>query len=175
MKFWYIYGRKFTKYLHGTQSLLNILMIFGIKKNRSNFYPYNVFLAVATNIPVILMTGFVVQGHKWLFNQFLMTMTFIVSCHDSGSHPSSVCCMNEMLIYEGIIKSINPSHLLHIFGLLPSCREFLIVVGSEKARATNMNCEVITEVKHDRSEPTIDITFCEWLNCNSNIAKERTA
>uniref|UniRef100_A0A8C0YPS0 Large ribosomal subunit protein mL53 n=1 Tax=Cyprinus carpio carpio TaxID=630221 RepID=A0A8C0YPS0_CYPCA len=41
------------------------------------------------------------------------------------------------------------------------CKEFLIVVGSEKARATNMNCEVITEVKHDRSEPTIDITFLD--------------
>ncbi len=31
-EFWYIYGRKFTKYLHGTWSLLNILMIFGIKE-----------------------------------------------------------------------------------------------------------------------------------------------
>ncbi len=29
-KFLYIYGKKFTKYLHGT-SLLNILMSFGIK------------------------------------------------------------------------------------------------------------------------------------------------
>lgn len=42
-----------------------------------------------------------------------------------------------------------------------STREFLIMVGSEKVRATNMNCEVITEVKHDRSEPTIDITFLD--------------
>ncbi len=32
MKFWYIYGKKFTKYLHGTRSLLYILMIFGIKE-----------------------------------------------------------------------------------------------------------------------------------------------
>ncbi len=31
-KFWYIYSRKFSKYLHGTSSLLNILMIFGIKE-----------------------------------------------------------------------------------------------------------------------------------------------
>ncbi len=37
-------------------------MIFGIKENRS-FDPYNVLLAIATNIPVRLMTGFVVQGH----------------------------------------------------------------------------------------------------------------
>ncbi len=28
---WYIYSRTFTKYLHGTWSLLNVLMIFGIK------------------------------------------------------------------------------------------------------------------------------------------------
>ncbi len=32
MKFWYIYGNKCTKYLHGTWSLLNVLMIFGIKE-----------------------------------------------------------------------------------------------------------------------------------------------
>ncbi len=32
LQFWYIYSRKFTKYLHGTWSLLNILMIFGIKE-----------------------------------------------------------------------------------------------------------------------------------------------
>ncbi len=31
IKFWYIYGKKFTKYLNGTWSLLNIPMIFGIK------------------------------------------------------------------------------------------------------------------------------------------------
>ncbi len=31
-KFWYIYSRKFTKYLCGTWSLLNVLMIFGIKE-----------------------------------------------------------------------------------------------------------------------------------------------
>ncbi len=38
-------------------------MIFGIKKI-NNFDPYNVLLAIATNIPVLLITGFVVQGHK---------------------------------------------------------------------------------------------------------------
>ncbi len=31
IKFWYIYSRTFTKYIHGTWSLLNVLMIFGIK------------------------------------------------------------------------------------------------------------------------------------------------
>ncbi len=28
-----------------------------------NFAPYNVLLAIATNIPVLLMTAFVLQGH----------------------------------------------------------------------------------------------------------------
>ncbi len=31
-----------------------------------HFDPYNVFLAIATNIPQRLKTGFVVQGHKYI-------------------------------------------------------------------------------------------------------------
>ncbi|XP_062846830.1 39S ribosomal protein L53, mitochondrial [Trichomycterus rosablanca] len=42
-----------------------------------------------------------------------------------------------------------------------STRDFLALVGSEKAKSTNMNCEVTTEVKHDRSEPVVDITFMD--------------
>ncbi|KAF3707425.1 39S ribosomal protein L53, mitochondrial [Channa argus] len=42
-----------------------------------------------------------------------------------------------------------------------STREFLAIVGSEKARSTNMNCEVITTVKHDKSEPVVDITYID--------------
>ncbi len=30
-----------------------------------NFDPYNVFLAIGTNIPQLLNTGFVLQGHKY--------------------------------------------------------------------------------------------------------------
>uniref|UniRef100_A0A1A7Y2V8 Large ribosomal subunit protein mL53 n=2 Tax=Iconisemion striatum TaxID=60296 RepID=A0A1A7Y2V8_9TELE len=42
-----------------------------------------------------------------------------------------------------------------------STREFLAVVGSEKTRATNMNCEVVTTVKHDKSEPVVDVTYVD--------------
>ncbi len=45
---------------------LNILMIFGIKE-KYNFDPYNVLLAIATNIPVLLMTAFVLQGHIYIY------------------------------------------------------------------------------------------------------------
>ncbi len=33
------------------------------KRKMDNFDPYNVLLAIATNIPVLLMTAFVLQGH----------------------------------------------------------------------------------------------------------------
>ncbi len=35
-----------------------------------NFDPYNVLLAIATNIPVLLMTGFVLQCHIYTFMWF---------------------------------------------------------------------------------------------------------
>ncbi|XP_006009741.1 39S ribosomal protein L53, mitochondrial [Latimeria chalumnae] len=42
-----------------------------------------------------------------------------------------------------------------------STREFLAVVGSEKARSTNVNCEVVADVRHDKSEPVVDVTFVD--------------
>ncbi len=49
-------------------------MIFGIKEKSKKFYPYNVILAIATNIPVLLMTGFVLQGHIYTYNNTLYTV-----------------------------------------------------------------------------------------------------
>ncbi len=46
-------------------NLTNILMIFGIKK-MYNFDSIHVLLAIATNIPVLLMTAFVLQGHIYV-------------------------------------------------------------------------------------------------------------
>ncbi len=39
-----------------------------------NFDSYNVLLSIATNIPVLLMTAFVLQGHKYI-NIYLYTHT----------------------------------------------------------------------------------------------------
>ncbi len=53
-------------------------MIFGIKEKSIIFDPYSVFLAIASNIPQRLKTGFVVQGHKLvkLFPPFLLVFVF---------------------------------------------------------------------------------------------------
>ncbi|KAM6179276.1 large ribosomal subunit protein mL53 [Erethizon dorsatum] len=40
-----------------------------------------------------------------------------------------------------------------------STRTFLQAVSSEKVRATNLNCVVIADVRHDGSEPCVDVLF----------------
>ncbi len=40
-----------------------------------NFDPYNVFLTIATNIPVLLMTASVLQGHIYIYYTHTHTHT----------------------------------------------------------------------------------------------------
>lgn len=40
-----------------------------------------------------------------------------------------------------------------------STRTFLQAVSSEKVRSTNLNCVVIADVRHDGSEPCVDVLF----------------
>ncbi|XP_060631516.2 large ribosomal subunit protein mL53 [Anolis sagrei] len=42
-----------------------------------------------------------------------------------------------------------------------STRNFLQCLHVKKAYASNVNCDVKTEIKHDGSEPVIDITFAD--------------
>ncbi|KAK5855057.1 hypothetical protein PBY51_005196 [Eleginops maclovinus] len=42
-----------------------------------------------------------------------------------------------------------------------STRMFLSVMSSHKVRSTNLNCEVISTVKHDKSEPIVEITYLD--------------
>ncbi len=56
IQFWYIYvtwNMIFASYPDD----------FRHKRKIYNFDPYNALLAIATNLPVLLMIGFVVQGH----------------------------------------------------------------------------------------------------------------
>ncbi len=68
----YITDEKFSFYIFTVGNLQNIFMEHDLylilhndfrHKGKYNFDPYNVLLAIATNIPVLLMTGFEVQGH----------------------------------------------------------------------------------------------------------------
>ncbi|XP_029447405.1 putative fatty acid-binding protein 5-like protein 3 isoform X2 [Rhinatrema bivittatum] len=40
-----------------------------------------------------------------------------------------------------------------------STREFLYAISSQRARSSNINCKVTADVRHDKSEPLIDIMF----------------
>uniref|UniRef100_A0A8D0DQ24 Large ribosomal subunit protein mL53 n=1 Tax=Salvator merianae TaxID=96440 RepID=A0A8D0DQ24_SALMN len=42
-----------------------------------------------------------------------------------------------------------------------STREFLQCVYSKKAYASNVNCDVKTDIQHDGSEPVVDVVFAD--------------
>ncbi len=63
----YIYSRKFTNYLHGPWCMTWLNNDFWHKRKIDNVDAHNVLLVIPTNIPVLLMNGFVVQGHKCWF------------------------------------------------------------------------------------------------------------
>ncbi|KAJ1192768.1 hypothetical protein NDU88_002074 [Pleurodeles waltl] len=40
-----------------------------------------------------------------------------------------------------------------------STREFLKTISQQRIRSTNINCETVTDIRHDKSEPMVNITF----------------
>ncbi len=83
-----------------------------------NFDPYNVLLAIATNIPVLLMTAFVLQAHIWILNP---------PCHDFTLHRTLIFRCRS---YQTRLMPSGSSHsgLERISHLLFSCKftiEFL--------------------------------------------------
>ncbi|NXM15105.1 RM53 protein, partial [Ploceus nigricollis] len=42
-----------------------------------------------------------------------------------------------------------------------STRKFLQSIYHKKVQATNTNCEVTADVRHDGSEPVVDVTFAD--------------
>ncbi|XP_053569140.1 39S ribosomal protein L53, mitochondrial [Bombina bombina] len=42
-----------------------------------------------------------------------------------------------------------------------SAREFLESINAKKVRSTNINCEITADVRHDKSEPAVDILFAD--------------
>ncbi len=66
-----------------------------------NFDPYNVLLAIATNIPVLLMTAFVLQGHICISNVHAALFHMIKPRRDQGScHAPKVTIKHHKKIYR---------------------------------------------------------------------------
>ncbi|XP_053323967.1 39S ribosomal protein L53, mitochondrial [Spea bombifrons] len=42
-----------------------------------------------------------------------------------------------------------------------SAREFLEAINSKKVRSTNANCQISVDVRHDKSEPQVDVSFVD--------------
>ncbi len=64
---------------------------FWHKRKIDHFDPYNVLLVIATNIPVLLKTGFVVQGHIYISRLVPLTRRGNVTTRDQHlgqRHPS---------------------------------------------------------------------------------------
>ncbi len=93
-----IYGRKSTKYLHGTWSLLNIL----INRKIDNFEKYNLFLVIATNIPMLLKTVFVVQVH------ILSSTSFSICFVITGINYILKCLHITLTLYKKIYIHHSP-------------------------------------------------------------------
>ncbi len=55
-----------------------------------NFDPYNVLLSIATNIPVLLMTAFVLQGHISLLT---------LECFNTQTSIANMMHINKCIMY----------------------------------------------------------------------------
>ncbi|NP_001087787.1 mitochondrial ribosomal protein L53 L homeolog [Xenopus laevis] len=40
-------------------------------------------------------------------------------------------------------------------------REFVEKINSKKIRSTNANCDIAVDIRHDRSEPCVDVLFAD--------------
>ncbi len=72
-------------------------------------------MAVATNIPVLFMTGFVVQGHIWYFaNSFVLNQTNHNSKYKKA--PGNNSSNNKIIVmsihFNHFVKHVSVSRLL---------------------------------------------------------------
>ncbi len=60
-----------------------------------NFDPYNVLLAIATNIPVLLMTAFVLKGHTYIYIYiYIYVKRHLNQCQRESRFRINICFKN---------------------------------------------------------------------------------
>ncbi len=145
--FWYIYGRK---YVYGTWYPND----FWRKTKMYNFEPYNVLLSIATNIPVLLMTAFVLQAHYMGCDLLTMRFSWVFEgafslCAGAGVLDHSVglavkecdgTCENTSVLAKPEEEVWKTPHLIHLVLRLPINTEGRTLLTHGRLERAHSSC-----------------------------------
>ncbi|XP_063780064.1 large ribosomal subunit protein mL53 [Pseudophryne corroboree] len=75
-------------------------------------------------------------------------------------------CVNIMAAAKGtqlVLKSVKAIavRMCPFESNVRATREFLEAINTKKIRSSNTNCEITVDVRHDKSEPLVDILFVD--------------
>ncbi len=81
-----------------------------------NFDPYNVLLSIATNIPVLLMTAFVLQGHKYCILYVYIYIYIYIWVKDDTALNCCCCFSLENVLFNKIVFFLPPKiNIIHFY------------------------------------------------------------